>query len=94
MGGLLLEVLRILVGTVCGVAAAAFFVTGVRTFLNPGPYEHRRQLALTVKRYNRGEITSEELERLCPPGSIRYGLAYTTRPPHRLIHTAYLNGTY
>ena len=94
LSDLLFELLRVGVGAVCVVIAVVCLVEGVRTLLNPGEYERRRQIALRIKRHNRGELSSAELERLCPPGSIRYGLAYTTNPPHRFIHIAYLNGTY
>ena len=88
------ELLRIGIGALCGVLALAFFFVALRTWQNPEEYERRRQVAIAIKRYKKGEITSEELERITPTGSLQFGVVFTTTPPYQFIRSVRIKANF
>ncbi len=72
------ELIRFVLGTISGLIAVNFFVAGIRTLRDPD-YEIKRRVSILIRRYNRGEITREILERSCPEGSLRFGIVYDTK---------------
>jgi hypothetical protein len=88
------EILRVGVGILCGVLAIDCFLMTVRVSQDPARYERRRRVAVAIKRYKKGEITSKELERMTPVGSLQYGLACTITPPYQLVRSVQINVTF